>query len=118
MLAWAPPVLWAAVLFGLSQISSVPSSPQFFFIPSDKVVHFALYFTLGALLARSRRRSGSGVAHAALVGIGAVYGLSDEWHQSFVPGRTSDAADWLADLAGVTVGYVLVALLGRRRATG
>lgn len=30
----------------------------------------------------------------------ALYGLSDEWHQSFVPGRQSDLLDWLADIVG------------------
>ena len=29
-----------------------------------------------------------------------LYGLSDEWHQSFVKGRFSDIADWLADTSG------------------
>jgi len=29
-----------------------------------------------------------------------LYGLSDEWHQSFVVGRESDTADWVADTIG------------------
>ncbi|SHE23773.1 hypothetical protein BPUTEOMOX_1817 [methanotrophic endosymbiont of Bathymodiolus puteoserpentis (Logatchev)] len=29
-----------------------------------------------------------------------LYGASDEWHQSFVPGRMSDTQDWLADTLG------------------
>ncbi len=29
-----------------------------------------------------------------------LYGISDEWHQSFVPGRDSSIGDWLADTAG------------------
>ncbi len=28
------------------------------------------------------------------------YGVFDEWHQSFVPGRNSDVFDWLADTMG------------------
>jgi VanZ family protein len=29
-----------------------------------------------------------------------LYALSDEWHQSFVPGRSSDVLDWIADTLG------------------
>ncbi len=31
-----------------------------------------------------------------------LYGMSDEWHQSFVVGRDSDWLDWLADTLGAT----------------
>ena len=41
-----------------------------------------------------------------LILLGALYGLTDEWHQSFVPGREVSALDWLADLCGVTLGYL------------
>ena len=33
-----------------------------------------------------------------------VFGLSDEWHQSFVPGRMADGWDLLADAAGALLG--------------
>ncbi len=33
-----------------------------------------------------------------------VYGVSDEWHQSFVAGRNADVADVVADLAGSVIG--------------
>ena len=36
-----------------------------------------------------------------------AYAASDEWHQSFVPGRASEAADWIADTAGAIVAVVL-----------
>lgn len=51
-----------------------------------------------------------------LMGLGGLYGALDEWHQSFVPGRTPDATDWLADVAGVIAGYSLASLVGRSRA--
>ena len=43
--------------------------------------------------------------HVALIVAGALYGATDEWHQSFVPGRDASVLDWLADLCGVTLGY-------------
>jgi VanZ family protein len=36
--------------------------------------------------------------------IGSMYGLSDEFHQYFVEGRTMDFWDWIADSIGVTLG--------------
>jgi VanZ family protein len=35
-----------------------------------------------------------------------TYGASDEWHQAFVPRRTSDVADWLADTIGGGTGAI------------
>lgn len=76
----------------------------------DKLVHVGIYAVLGACLAWGRRRSTGGAparfgVHLALVALGALYGASDELHQSLVPGRDASALDWLADLCGVTLGY-------------
>ena len=37
-----------------------------------------------------------------------LYGASDEFHQSFVPGRHVEIADWLADTLGGGVGAAAV----------
>ena len=37
-----------------------------------------------------------------------LYGLSDEWHQSFVVGRESDVTDWFADTSGSVLAIVLL----------
>lgn len=37
-----------------------------------------------------------------------LYGLSDEVHQYFVPGRTADVFDFLADALGVVFGVILL----------
>ncbi len=36
-----------------------------------------------------------------------LYGVYDEWHQSFVQGRTSDVADWIADTTGAAMAIFL-----------
>ena len=47
-----------------------------------------------------------------------MYAISDEWHQSFVPGRQLSAWDWAADLAGLAAGsWTLLWLIRRHRAT-
>lgn len=37
-----------------------------------------------------------------------LYGISDEWHQSFVVGRSSDVLDWLADTSGAVLASFLL----------
>jgi VanZ family protein len=111
-LAWGPAVVWAAALFFLSATSNPPGGGLFERIPAgDKLAHLGLYTVLGGLLVWGRWHHLRGRPvppwlHAALILAGALYGASDEWHQSFVPGRDASAADWLADLCGVTLGYL------------
>ena len=107
LIAWGPAAIWVAVLFFLSEIDGTSGLSWGF--GWDKVLHFLLYLILGATLAwgwdRTRRR----VPHWAVVSVGVVYGLVDEWHQSFVPGRSPSLGDALADLAGTVAGFALVA---------
>ncbi len=100
---WGPATLWAAALFYLSS-RTFGSGPSL--IPvSDKVVHVGLYAVLGGTLAWGRERSAPSPGHGVLLSMGLLYALSDEYHQSFVPGRTADPADWLADAVGLLLGY-------------
>ena len=85
----------------------MPGASLFDRVPgADKLAHLVLYGVLGASLARGRKLQGH-LPHAVLILLGALYGASDEWHQSFVPGRHVSALDWMADLCGVAVGYWL-----------
>jgi len=101
---WGPAAVWAAVLFFLSAQSGL-DVPPLFFQGEDKVVHAALYAVLGALLARGGRASASPPPPWVLVVLGVLYGASDEWHQSFVPGRDPSLGDWAADTVGLLLGY-------------
>ncbi len=76
----------------------------------DKVGHFVVYGWLGVLFARIdwvRRMKPLGVWTA--VAIASLYGFSDEFHQSFTPGRGVEFADWLADTLGALVAVTLYA---------
>ena len=96
--AWAPAVLWAAVLFAFS---SRPTLPVDLSSGRDKIAHCLAYAVLGALIARALgRRSLIPLA----IGIGVLYALFDEVYQSFVPGRDADVADWVADALGTIAG--------------
>lgn len=106
---WLPALAWAALIFLLS---SRPSVPVDLALGRDKLAHFLAYAVLGVLLARGQSRSGAPVAAAYAIGV--AYGASDEWHQSFVPGRASELGDFIADAAGVIAGVSLYHWTRRR----
>jgi len=110
-LLWAVLALYWAVLFwGTHRQFDPGGTPPPI---SDKVLHFAGYAGLGALLMLAawtglRRVSlGFGLSLA----VAALYGAVDEWSQSFVPGRVADVYDWWADVAGGGFGALVVALI-------
>ena len=107
---WGPAAFWVAVLFFLSEWES----PGIEMIPlHDSVVHFSLYIVLGFTLAWAWLR-GAGLHHGTFVVLGIALGLMDEFHQSFVPGRTPSLSDVIADAAGVSVGYMILVLICAR----
>jgi VanZ family protein len=110
-----------AVIFGASSLSDPGPLPGGV---NDKMGHFAGYAILAVLLLRALaggRVSGVTWRTAMLAILGStLYGVSDELHQHFVPGRTPDIADVRADLlgasAGAALGGVLRIVTGRRTA--
>jgi VanZ family protein len=93
-----------AVIFIVSSQSDPPLPEGM----SDKQGHSIGYSALGVLVARAMAgglgASMSPLQAAASVAATTAYGASDEWHQSFVPGRESDVADVWADAVGATFG--------------
>lgn len=107
--AWGPAVLWAVVLFLLSAWPDGPGREWLPWLPGkDKIAHVVLYSVFGGTLAHVRRYSSFPVSAVLVIAVGLVYGLTDEWHQSFVPGRDPSLWDWVADAVGVIVGYGIV----------
>jgi VanZ family protein len=51
----------------------------------------------------------------AIVGTMAVWGMLDEMHQDWIPGRQMDTGDLVADVTGAAVGAVLGETIARRR---
>lgn len=75
---------------------------------SDKLVHFTMFGGLSSVVAAGLWRSnGAGLPMKALflgaAGFATLYGLTDEIHQIWVPGRTFDPLDLLADAVGATI---------------
>jgi VanZ family protein len=98
---WAPVILYMALIFYASSLSELPSIAS---RTSDKLEHGLAYSGLAALMVRALAgglRWPLAVRTAVLaVALAAVYGASDEIHQYFVPHRTMDVYDLLADTTG------------------
>jgi len=106
---WGYVIAWAITIFILSAQpdlrlpSSLPSS--------DKVAHFLVYGVLGWLWARAIilrcPKWATVLVLLSTLAFTGIYGLSDEWHQLYVHGRSADLHDALADVCGGTFGGVI-----------
>jgi VanZ family protein len=85
---------------------------------SDKINHLLAYFGLGVLLKlaidfQSKYPVLKKKSSVYTLGIGALYGALDEIHQIFIPGRSCEFMDWVADVVGVAAGILVVILIYR-----
>ena len=96
------PIILAIGIVGLSGEQSPPTPG---FIPSfDKLAHFCVFGLLATLLFRLLPPASRNASTAVLVILAvSLFGLSDEIHQSYTPGRFVEFADWVADTLGATV---------------
>jgi VanZ family protein len=107
-LYWIPALVYMAGIYFVSSIPDVGPLPG---DVSDKSAHTLAYAGLAVVVLYALAR---GQAAAATIGraalafvIASAYGMTDEWHQSFVPGRTADWADVRADAVGAALGALL-----------
>ena len=112
-----PAILWAATIFVLSSFpgSAYPTTTLW---NADKLVHIALYAPLGAFCAYALARVSAlrpALIVVAAAALATVYGMSDELHQWFVPGRNSDWNDVIADGIGSLVGAAVTTVVAALR---
>ena len=111
VIGWGPAVLWAAVLFLLSEWESPGVRLD---SGADKLVHGGLYLVFGLTLAWGKWRSPARARSAVLILVGVAYGLLDEWHQTLVPGRDASLGDAVADALGVLLGFTVFMWIAAR----
>ncbi|MEY8459740.1 VanZ family protein [Eggerthellaceae bacterium 24-137] len=132
ILSWTLVVLWAAVIFFMSAHTGSDFDGEGplaavkrwlvglvapVFGPETDIVnvaaHFTEYLVFGVLLFLAARQTWPDAKIVQLVfisiALASLYAVTDEFHQSFVPGRLCDPADWLTDTLGATLGAVGVA---------
>ena len=100
LVRWVPALAWMTVIFVLSATPGSRLPGRF-----STLAHFLTYAVLGGLLVLAmgtREPYGRSVAVAVI--LASLYGITDEFHQSFVPMRTPDVADWGVDTLGAFVG--------------
>ena len=78
-----------------------------------KIAHFSLYALVGFLLMAlfSTYNINEKNKIISTIIIGAIYAISDEFHQSFIPGRSGQVSDVFLDTLGVTVGGLFILLI-------
>ncbi len=109
--------MYAGLIFLLSSLPPFPDDP-IPFVGYDKLAHLVEYVLFGMLMCRwfSNARAPRIRRHAALLTVllGLCYGVSDEWHQSFIPGRVASAWDVLFDTLGVVTAALAYPLTMKR----
>ena len=105
-------LLYCFFIYWLSDQPSLPV-PEVF-SSQDKILHFGAYFVMGILAWRYFKTINGKTIILVLLSITfcSLYGLSDEWHQSFIEGRFSDVADWIADTSGAGAAVLVLYKLG------
>ncbi len=98
---WLWPLLLAGTLIAASSSSQV-ASPQL--VDFDKVAHFSLFGLLATLIVRNGFAARRAWVAVLIV---SAFGFTDEWHQSFTPGRSVEVADWVADTLGAIAAVTL-----------
>jgi len=112
-----PAIIWIAIIFWLSSIHRIPNVR----IPmADKIAHLSFYGVLCGLVYRAFfvQEKFPNLRQCALCTawlFTILYGITDEIHQLFVWGRTSDILDVTADAVGGLVFVILFILYQRRK---
>lgn len=118
---------WGLVLAWMALIFTSSAQPDLARYPDSmtdavlkKLGHMIEYGVLALLVWWALHAHGVPVERRGLLAafaVAVIYAASDEWHQTFVPGRNGNAYDWTVDLAGAGIALVglRIALLRRGR---
>ncbi len=107
-------VVASGVCIYFSSIENI-SLPEVSFEYIDKLLHFGAFVIYGlslqvALVANLHKTRTKKIKFIVLL-LAAIFAASDEIHQFFVPGRSSDILDWLADMLGVCLSLLTYNLI-------
>lgn len=101
-------IIYCSFIYWLSSKTTLPT-PKFY-EHQDKIFHFGAYFIMGVLAWNffSDYFFKTSVVMTLSILFCSLYGVSDEWHQSFVSGRDSSVMDWVADTLGgvLAMGFI------------
>jgi len=108
-----PVIIYCALIFYLSSRPAPEAIPEFPHL--DKLLYLSAYMACGALFLRAFRTFsiGANLKLVLMLSITAsgLYGLSDEIHQYFIPCRSADFMDFMADIIGSICGVFIYQML-------
>ena len=112
-------LIWMGLIFWESAIgdySSVPGAKDGHNDFLSSIVHVLSYLILCFLFIKSFIVSGVERNKSIIYGflLASLYGITDEWHQYFVPGREMHFGDWLLDVAGSFIVFSFYKYFGRK----
>lgn len=110
VLAWAAVAAWAAAIFIASAQPSLSTGLGTWDLILRKGAHMFVFGVLTLLVWRALRRHGfnNTATLAASIVISLAYAFTDEYHQTFVPGRTGTLYDIGFDLAGIFIAAAII----------
>ena len=108
-----PLIIYWLILFILT---SLPGKEAITIGVNDKIEHFGAYGLLSAilylnLLFQEKFKLFSKYPATFTLIVASLYGMVDELHQLFVPGRSADVRDWLADFIGAVLGVIIIRII-------
>lgn len=111
---WFFTAIYMGIIFYLSSLERIdlPELPKF----SDKLLHMVAYLLLAFLINLSLFKSNikKYILMLAFL-LATLYGITDEFHQVFIPGRDATIGDVIADSLGSFLGSYLASVVRRKR---
>ncbi|MBU0706790.1 VanZ family protein [Patescibacteria group bacterium] len=118
VLYWLPPLVWAAVIFGISSISNLQIEEiKSWDMVLRKIAHMLEYAVLVVLFIRlgvDKQKADWKIYLISLIGV-LLYAITDEWHQTYVLRRFGSITDVLIDTSGGIMGAVFYYKFTKKR---
>ena len=118
---WLPVIVWMGVIFTGSSIGNVPRVGDSTLDGIvHRIAHLVEFAVLGGLVLRAASKDKPVTRREIIITlvVVTVYGASDEFHQRFTPGRSSEGISVLFDVAGGIIGAWVYQRWRRRALTG
>jgi VanZ family protein len=107
---YIPAILWMILIFYMSSrptdVIVLPSTQRFLFFKSLHLIEYAILFIFVQFAIKKNSLS---------MAISYFYAITDEFHQSFIPGRSGQFSDTLIDLIGILIGLIILKIFRHRR---
>jgi len=109
---WFPVLIWCVVIFSFSsmRINKIKDFTwlDFIFKKTAHVVEYAVlfYLTFRAASDKGKKHTAKIIAFSIIFSL--LYAFSDEWHQSFTPGREATLRDVGFDTIGILLSYTQI----------